>query len=72
MSSVNANICKKFSNMCINDEYDNTNPKKKVFIARHSFFGNTNLDCSNEIEQAKLFDGLTIFEAEPEIEVLFG
>lgn len=54
------------------DEYDNTNPKEKVFVARHSFWGKTNLECVNQFEQAKVFDGLTIYGAEPEIEVLFG
>ena len=54
------------------DEYDNTNPNEKVFVVRHSFLGKTNLECVNQFEQAKVFDGLTIYEAEPEIEVLFG
>ena len=54
------------------DEYDNTNPKDKVFIAHHSFWGKTKLECVNQFEKAKIFDNLTIYEAESEIEVLFG
>ncbi len=54
------------------DEYDNTNPKEKVFVARHSFWGKSNLECVNQFEKARIFEGSTIFEAESEIEVLFG
>ena len=54
------------------DEFDNTNPKSKVFLSRHSFWGKTNLECVNQFEQAKIFDGLNIYEAEHDIDVLFG
>jgi hypothetical protein len=39
---------------------------------RYSFFGKTFRDCVEKFEKAPIFDGLTIYEAEPEIEVLFG
>ena len=54
------------------DEYDNTNQNEKLFLVRHSFWGKNNLECVNQFEQAKIFDGSTIYEAESEIEVLFG
>ena len=34
--------------------------------------GKTNVDCVNEFEKAKLFDGRTIYEAHDEITVLYG
>ena len=34
--------------------------------------GKTNTDCVNEFENAKLFDGRTIYEAHDEITVLYG
>ena len=54
------------------DEYDNSNPQDKVFLTTHSFCGKTLSDCVKKFENAKIFAGLTIYEAEKEIEVLFG
>lgn len=54
------------------DEYDNNNPKEKVFIRTISFWGSTFAECVREFEKSKIFDGLNIYEAEAEIEVLFG
>ena len=34
--------------------------------------GNSNAECVKQFETAKIFDGLTIYEAEREIEVLYG
>jgi hypothetical protein len=34
--------------------------------------GKTNAECVEAFEKAKIFDGLTIYEAENEIEVIFG
>ena len=34
--------------------------------------GKNNADCVKQFEIAKIFDGLTIYEAEKEIEVLYG
>ncbi len=35
-------------------------------------FGKTLADCFEKFEKAKIFNGVTIYEAEREIEVLFG
>ncbi len=34
--------------------------------------GKNNAECLKQFENAKIFDGLTIYEAEKEIEVLYG
>lgn len=34
--------------------------------------GKSNEECVQQFEKAKIFDGLTIYEAEEDIEVLFG
>lgn len=34
--------------------------------------GKNNEECVRQFEKAKIFDGMTIYEAEPEIEVLYG
>ena len=34
--------------------------------------GKNYLECVEQFEQAPIFDNMTIYEAEPEIEVLFG
>ncbi len=34
--------------------------------------GKNNEECVRQFEKARIFDGLTIYEAESEIEVLFG
>ena len=36
------------------------------------FFGKSFSECVSKFEQSPLFDGLTIYEAESEIKVLFG
>lgn len=54
------------------DEYDNSNPLNKVFLTTHRFFGNDLHECVEKFEVAAIFSGLTIYEAEKEIEVLFG
>ena len=36
------------------------------------FWGANLRECAREFEQAKVFDGLAIYEAEQETEVLFG
>ena len=54
------------------DEYDNINPKEKVFFATHRFLGQNLAECVQKFEEAAIFEGLTIYEAEKEIEVLFG
>jgi len=38
----------------------------------YSFYGRTIRECVDKFEKAPIFDGLTIYEAESEIEVLFG
>jgi hypothetical protein len=38
----------------------------------HSFCGKTIRECVEKFEKAPIFDGLTLYEAESEIEVLFG
>ena len=37
-----------------------------------SFLGNNFQECANEFGKARIFDGLTIYEAEQEIVVLYG
>jgi len=54
------------------DEYDNRNPQDKVFLTTHRFLGQNLSECVGKFENAAIFDGLTIYEAEKEIEVLFG
>ncbi len=54
------------------DEYDNSDPHNKLFLTRHSFFGKNLSECVEQFENAKIFAGLTIYEAEKEIKVLFG
>lgn len=54
------------------DEYDNSNPQDKVFLTTHSFWGKNLPECVEKFENAAIFAGLTIYEAEKEIEVLFG
>ncbi|MCM1577484.1 MAG: hypothetical protein NC078_01630 [Ruminococcus sp.] len=37
-----------------------------------SFWGKDFFECVEQFEDAKLFDGMTIYEAENEIEVIYG
>ncbi|MCH4071430.1 hypothetical protein [Pseudoramibacter sp.] len=64
----NSNSC---YTLCI-DEYDNTNPKSKSFIRSYKFTGRNYIECVKKFECSKIFDGMTIYQAEQEIEVLFG
>lgn len=41
-------------------------------VKTHSFYGKTIRECVEKFEKAPIFDGLNIYEAESEIEVLFG
>lgn len=41
-------------------------------INEFHFIGNTLAECVNKFEKAKIFDGMNIYEAENEIEVIFG
>lgn len=54
------------------DEYDNSDPQNQKLLKTHSFWGNTFAECVEQFEAAKIFDGMTIYEAEQEIEVLYG
>lgn len=54
------------------DEYDNSDPKSKLYLQTYSFWGRNFFECVKQFETAKFFDGLTIYEAEKEIEVVFG
>ena len=54
------------------DEYDNRDPKEKVFLTSHRFRGQNLTECVEKFENAAIFDGRTIYQAEEEIGVLFG
>lgn len=54
------------------DEYDNTDPENQVFLRRHTFSGKDFADCVALFEKAPIFEGLTIYQAEGEMEVTFG
>ncbi len=54
------------------DEYDKQESGDPKYIKTYRFIGKSLTDCTNQFEAAKIFEGLTIYEAEPEIEVLFG
>lgn len=54
------------------DAYDNGTGKDKRFLQSYSFFGKDYAECASQFEKAPLFDGMTIYEAEREVEVLFG
>lgn len=54
------------------DEYDNTAPENKKYICTHSFAGDNFAECVAKFENAEIFDGMTIYQAEQEVEVLFG
>ena len=53
------------------DEYDQQEADEPKYIKTYSFNGKNLAECTNQFETAKIFEGLTIYEAEPEIEVLF-
>lgn len=54
------------------DEYDNSDPGDKIYLCSYNFKGADFAECVNKFEDARIFDGLTIYQAEQEIEVLFG
>ena len=54
------------------DEYDTQESDEPQYIKTYRFIGKNLTECTNQFETAKVFEGLTIYEAEPEIEVLFG
>lgn len=54
------------------DEYDNASPNSKTLIQSYSFSGISFAECVIKFECAVIFDGMTIYQAEQEIEVLFG
>lgn len=54
------------------DEYDQQKNDEVKYIKTYIFKGKNLTECTNQFETAKIFEGLTIYEAEPEIEVLFG
>lgn len=53
-------------------EYDNSDPRNQKLRKIHEFWGNNFAECVEQFETAKIFDGMTIYEAEQEIEVLYG
>ena len=54
------------------DEYDNGNPGQKRFLHSYCFDGSNFTECVSKMEEAAIFEGLTIYQAEQEITVLFG
>ena len=54
------------------DVYDNSDPLDKKYIKTHHFVGKTMAECVSKFECATIFCGLTIYQAEQEIVVLFG
>ncbi|MCF0144681.1 MAG: hypothetical protein HUJ79_06285 [Firmicutes bacterium] len=54
------------------DEYNNSNPEKKKLICTHTYKGRTLQECVETLEKDCIFDNMNIYQAEREIEVLFG
>lgn len=54
------------------DAYRLQNGEAGDFIRTFFFNGKTLAECVEAFEKAKIFDGKTIYEAEKDIEVLFG
>ena len=54
------------------DTYENSDSCKKKYLETYHFYGKDFMECVSQFETAKIFDGLTIYEAEKEIEVLYG
>lgn len=55
--------------MCIQEFMNNT---EQTNIDEFHFIGNTLAECVQAFEKAPIFDALNIYDAENEIEVLFG
>ena len=54
------------------DEYKLQDDEAGDFVKSFFFKGKTLAECVEAFEKAKIFDGKTIYEAEKDIEVLFG
>ncbi len=54
------------------DEYDNSDLQNQKLLKTHTFWGNSFAECVEQFGAAKIFDGMTIYEAEQKIEVLYG
>lgn len=55
------------------DEYDYTIPSDEPpFLKTYRFSGKTQEECVAAFERMPIFHGLTLYEAEEEIQVLFG
>lgn len=57
--------------LCV-DEYDNSNPREKLFLITHRYQGHDLAECVRKFENAPIFAGLNLYQAEKEIQVLFG
>ncbi len=54
------------------DEYDKQESDEPRYIKTYNFKGKNLAECTHQFKTAKIFEGLNIYEAESEIEVLFG
>lgn len=57
------------------EEYDRSDPEntaRDIFVQTYIYSGKDFAECTAKFEKARIFDGLTVYEAESEIEVLFG
>ena len=54
------------------DEYVRREDDASNYLKSYSFIGKDLYECVNKFESAKIFKGLNIYEAESEIEVLYG
>lgn len=54
------------------DRTDPTNTAKDKYVKTYIYPGKDFAECTAKFENARIFDGRTIYEAESEIEVLFG
>ena len=54
------------------DEYDNSDQQEKRFVRSYCYYGNNFFECEQRFEADKVFDGKSIYDAEQDIEVLFG
>ncbi len=53
------------------DVYHNDNNEAGEYIQTYFFLGD-DVECVKQFEEAKIFDGKTIYEAEKDIKVLYG
>ena len=61
-----------FLEILVSREINFLDPNDKVYLTTHRFYGKNLSECVKKFENATIFDRLTIYEAEKEIEVLFG